>query len=107
MKKSGTIHNLDGLEKEIYRLQIEAINTEKKLSGNIDWLHHNTSEIILRSLLRRKRKFSRQNEGALHFFKNEAVNRFVSALAERIAIRAADSLDGLVNGVLNGRAQRL
>ena len=98
MKKTRNISNLDKLEKEIYRLQLDAKNMENKLDDNVDHLHHNFSSMMMNSILHSEK--SKENGKANFFesaFKNEKVNSFVNRITTHIADRAAKGIDELVD----------
>ena len=98
MENKRTIHNLDSLEKEIFRLQIEAMSTGKKLSTNFHWVQQHAGEIVFTSLISLKRASGKQ-EYLVHLFRNESISRFVISLADRIADRAASSIDTLLKRI--------
>lgn len=49
----GPIRNLTALDKEIYRLQLEAIKTEGRLGDNFNYLKHHFPEMVLGSITQR------------------------------------------------------
>ena len=97
MKRNRTIHNLNSLEQEINRLQGEARDMEKKMSDNMEWFSKNAIGILFDGLMCRKMNSAKQDQQAVRDFKNRAMNRFVMNLADRIATRAVNSFDGLLN----------
>ncbi len=70
MKKAKNIHNLDTLEKEIYRLRLSAKNIEEKLDNNFEHPQQNYSSMFMnfffakRSMKKKKEAFS-----LIHFSK--------------------------------------
>ena len=98
MKKVKPIHNLDSLEREIYRLQVEAMNVEKKLSANMDYLQENAGKIFINTFI-----CKRTTNKTGQFFKDEMINSLVRTIADRIAGRAADSIDSIVEKLFHNR----
>jgi hypothetical protein len=98
MKKARNISNLDKLEKEIYRLQLDAKNIENKLDDNFDHLHHNFSSMMMNSFCHRE-KSDKNGKGNFFdsAFKNEKVNSFVNRITGHIADRAAKGIDELLD----------
>ena len=52
-KIKGPIRNLTALEKEIYRLELEANRTEGKLGDNFKYLKHHFPEMAIGSITQR------------------------------------------------------
>jgi hypothetical protein len=90
MGKNRLIHSLDSLEKEIYRLQLEALEKEKKISENMEYLHDNASTILFNTLFRKKRGSEQKMKG--NFFKTEKFERIISKFADRLTDRAANGI---------------
>ncbi|HEX2628450.1 MAG TPA: hypothetical protein VHM26_05555 [Chitinophagaceae bacterium] len=100
MSTASSIHNLDTLEKEIYRLQLEAAAKEKQLEENVDWLRHNARQMIIDELFCRKRRQTSADESA-HNGKHERWKNFFDRMAEQFADRAADGVENLINKLFN------
>ncbi len=104
MKKSKNIHNLDNLEKEIYRLRLEAMRQEKKLSDNMAYLRENANSLIIHSVFcRKKTTFEKKNSEEEGFFKNERFNSMINRIKDRIANRAADGIESLLDRLFHKR----
>ena len=72
MKKRYTIHNLDTLEKEIYRLKLELRLKEVTLTDNWEKLLSDFPEILTNSLLcRNSEKLNGKETFGQRFFNNE------------------------------------
>jgi hypothetical protein len=98
MKKAKNLHNLDSLEREIYRLTLEAKNIEEKLDNNLAHLEENFSSITMNSFFGKKK--NRENEQASFFtslLKNEKLTTVVDKITDRIADRAAEGIDKLLD----------
>ena len=90
MKGEKNIHNLDSLEREIYRLKLEAKNLEGKLDKNLDYLQGNYFNLTMNSFF--CRDDSKKNAGAAHFFKHEGFNATINTIAGNIADKASERL---------------
>jgi len=102
MKKAKNIHNLDTLEKEIYRLKLEARNIEIKLDKNVEYLQYNYSSMFMNSFFhKRKHEEKERNSFFDSIFKNEAFNTTVNKITDRIADRAADAIDSLIDKIFH------
>ena len=100
--KAKNIHNLDSLEKEIYRLQLEAKHIGEKLDDNIEHLQENFSSIAMNSITCSKKKKSNENGSAFgDFLNNDKLNSVVGRVTDRIVERAADGIDKLVDKIFS------
>lgn len=104
MKKVKNIHNLDTLEKEIYRLKLEARNIEAKLENNFDYLQQNYSSIFMNSFSsKKKQEREKKNDFFDSLFKNENFYSAINKVTEHIANRAADGIDSLIDKIFHKR----
>lgn len=55
MKKLKNIHNLDTLEREIYRLELEAKNIEQKFDRNFERLQNTGFSMFINSIFHRRK----------------------------------------------------
>ncbi|HEY6504802.1 MAG TPA: hypothetical protein VIZ28_12555 [Chitinophagaceae bacterium] len=100
MKRTRKIHNLDTLEKEIYRLQLEAKNTEEKLDRNFDHLRDNYSSMFMNSFFSsRRNKEEGRSSFFDSFFKNENFTAAINKVTDHIANRAAEGIENLVDKI--------
>lgn len=101
MAKPNQIKNLDSLEKEIYRLKLEARNNSKKLSSQMDHLQQHYASMTANSFFCKgdeKKSSGKANEKESFFhslFENETFQDGVDSLLDRFAGRAAAGLDKL------------
>ena len=67
------IHNLDTLEKEIYRLQLKTKNTAEKLNDNLEYLQDHYASMTMNSILNRSCNYKEKlKEKIINFiWKNE------------------------------------
>jgi len=100
--KAKNIHNLDSLEKEIYRLQLEAKHIGERLDDNIEHLEENFSSIAMNSIGCNKKSKSGENGNPFtEFFNNDKLNSVVSRVTDRIVERAAAGIDKLVDKIFS------
>jgi len=98
MKKAKNIHSLDSLEREIYRLKLEAKSIEDKMDHNFEHLQENFSSMTMNSFCS-KRKNKEDGKDSLFgsFLKNEKLNSVADKITDHIANRAADGIDKLID----------
>jgi hypothetical protein len=97
MKKSKNIHNIDSLEREIYRLKLEVKNIEEKLDDNFTHLQQNFSSMAMNSFLS-GRKIGSPQEGLFNsFIKNEAAASFLNKISGHIGNRVMENIDSLID----------
>jgi hypothetical protein len=93
MKKEKNIHNLDSLDRELYRLNLEAKNLEEKLDHNLDHLQENYLSMTMNSVFgRHENKNNGDNGFWKSFVKNEGFNSAVKTIAGNVAAKAAEEL---------------
>jgi hypothetical protein len=101
MKKTA-IKNLDALEKEIYRMKLEARQLEEKLDTNFSYLKDNYGAMAINSLFHKKKKNEDSTEGFFDsFIKNDTIKTVVSKVTDHIADRAADGINDLIDKLTN------
>jgi hypothetical protein len=102
MKKAMNIHNLDSLEREIYRLKLEAKNIEEKLDQNLEHLHGNFSSIAMNSFFHEKKNKEEEKDYIFgSFLKNEKLNAFVNKITDHITERAEEGIDKLIDKIFH------
>lgn len=98
MKKNKPIRNLDTLEKEMYRLELQAKNIEEKLDHNLDHLQENYLSMTMNSFFCKKEN---KKETGGHFwssfFNHDGVNAAMNKMAGDIATKAAEGIDSLLD----------
>jgi hypothetical protein len=100
MKKVKNIHNLDSLEREIYRLKLETKNIEEKLDHNLEHLHENFSSMAMNSFFRKNKNEEKDNIFG-SFLKNEKLNTFVNKITDHITERAEEGIDKLIDKIFH------
>ena len=104
MKKEKHIHDLETLEKEIYRLELEDRNIEAKLENSFEYLQRNYSSVLLNSFSCKKKHEREKKNGFLSsFFKNENFNGAIDKVTDHIVSRAADGIDSLIDKIFHNR----
>ena len=98
MKNTASIHNLDTLEKEIYRLKLEVRSIEKSLDNNFEHLQQNCSSMFMNSFFQKKKHEEKERNSFFDsFFKNENFNGFVNKVTQHITNKASEGIDDLIN----------
>jgi len=98
MKKAKNIHSLDSLEREIYRLKLEAKDLEDKMDYNFEQLQENFTSMAMNSLCgKKKNKEDGKDDLFGSFLKNEQLNAVADKITDHIGNRAADGIDKLID----------
>ena len=90
MKKKKNIKDIDTLEKEIYRLKLEAKRTEDKFENNIDYLERNYPSMVVNSFFSGEKE--KENGSSHSFFRSERLNSILSSVTDHIAEKASDGI---------------
>lgn len=101
MKEKKNIHNLDSLEREIYRLKLQAKNMEGKLDKNLDYLQDNYWNMTMNSFF--CKGDSKKNGGGSNFFRHEGFNATINTIAGNIADKASERLHSWMNDFFGTR----
>jgi hypothetical protein len=88
------IRNMDQLEKEIYRLRLEARKKEDKFSSQLDFFRANFASITMNSF------FSRSNKEKSNAGPKE---RFFSSIADKLADKAINGIENLLKRYFKDR----
>jgi hypothetical protein len=100
MKKTKNIHNLDTLEREIYRLKSEAKDIEEKLDRNLDHFQENYWSMTMNSFFcKDENKTNGEHSFGKNLFKHEGFNAVVNTIAENIADKATEGLHSWMNNL--------
>jgi hypothetical protein len=107
MKKAKDIHNLDSLEREIYRLKLEAKSIKEKMDHNLEQLQDDFSSMAMNSFFCRRKNRGEDNENFFEsILKNEKLNKVVDKVTDHIANRAAESIDELIDKIFHKKKHR-
>lgn len=106
MKKKSRIHNLDSLEKEIYRLQLEAKELEEKLQKGGEHLQANYASMFMNSFFRKKKRNAEERHRFFDFlFKNEHFTSVLSRIGEKVSDHSADRLINLIDRLFSRKKE--
>ena len=97
MKKTKKIRNTNTLEREIYRLQLEAKNLEEKIDRNLEHLQENYFSMTMNSFFQKKEKKSFFES----VFRNENFTATLNKVTDHISSRAAESIETLVDKIFH------
>src|SRR6185503_2802722 len=107
MKKAKNIHSLDSLEREIYRLKLEAKSIEEKLDHNFEHLQENFSSITMNSFCSKKKNKENEKDGLFgSFLKSEKLNTVADKITDHVANRAAEGIDKLIDKIFHKKKHR-
>lgn len=98
MAQRRHIHNIDTLEREIYRLQLHSKNMEQRIDENFSYLQKNFSSMAMGSIFSKKSGKSEIKDQILgSIFSNEklqgALGRVIDHLIDKI-VEGAENLAG-------------
>ncbi len=105
-KASSHIKSLDSLEKEIYRLRLEAKKAEEKLGANLDFLQHNYASMTMNSIFDRSSSGKEPGKEKLKeklfdsIWENERVHHGINKIIGHLADKAAEGIESLIDRVL-------
>ena len=107
MKKAKNIHNLESLEREIYRLKQEAKSIEEKLDHNFEHLQENFSSITMNSFCSKKKNNENGKAGLFaSFLKDEKLNTVADKIKDHVASRAAEGIDKFIDKIFHKKKRR-
>lgn len=96
-------HNLDTLEKEIYRLQLEAKNKREKLNSNFEHLRDHYTSMTMNSVFNhsadRKEKLKEKIINSI--WENEKIQEGLDQIIERLADKTSDGIENLLNKIFH------
>ncbi len=97
MRTNKHIHNLDTLEKELYRLQLSSKESAKKLKDDLEYLRENFFTLAKNSVKKEKKKEETQSTFFDSIFKNEHVRETVSGITNKITDHTAKAVSDLID----------
>jgi hypothetical protein len=102
------IKNLDSLEKEILRLQLEARSKADKLEKNFDHFRENYASMTMNMIFNRScRKEAGKEKLKEKLFNsiwgNEKVHNGIDRICGHLADKAAGGIESLLNKILHGK----
>lgn len=94
-RATHSIKNISELDKEIYRLQLQAKNLEDKMDDQLTYLQQHYPGMIMNSVLPNKENITQRLTGSL--LNNQKVQTVLEKLTDHLADKAAEGLDKLVD----------
>jgi len=101
MKDRPHIHNLDTLEKEIYRQQLLLRDSAKQLEKDLDYFRENFIKLARNSIKKERNKEEKTSSFFEHMFKNEHVREAVTNITDRITDHAAEAVNQLIDSLFH------
>ena len=102
MKKVKKINTLRELESEIYRLKLEAKNTEDKLEDSFQSLRTSFPSLLLNSVFYKKARHEHEKSNFFEsVLKNEKLNIIFTKIADRVTDHAATGLESLIDSIFH------
>ena len=102
MAKARNIRNLASLDREIYRLQLQARKLEDKLGNNLEYFQENSSSLFMNSFFgNRHGEKGKKNGHSFAFWKNEMINFFFEKFSENIAGKLADGVNKMFDRIFH------
>lgn len=100
-KAQGNIHNLDTLDKEIYRLQLHARNRHDEFNRNIDYFKDNYGKLIKNTILHPSGS-AQSMSGAIidKVTHHPAVQSAIQKVVDHIAKKATEGVDAVLGKIL-------
>ncbi|MBI2730366.1 MAG: hypothetical protein HYX40_06395 [Sphingobacteriales bacterium] len=97
--KPSRIHNLDNLEKEIYRLKLHSKKLEDKMDDNFNYLKENYSRMARNSFFGKKEGVKDTLGAGISgaFFRNEKLQQAIDKIVTHLVEKATDGLDTLLD----------
>ena len=94
MSQHNSIHNIDSLEKEIYRLKLDLERTKKCIGGQWDYLSTHGSSLFKKPFsCSNKAKQKEEEKNGKHSFFSEKLNTLSGKIIDNITERAAQRMD--------------
>jgi hypothetical protein len=95
--RAKNIHNLDSLEREIYRLSLEAKKKEEEIDNNFDYLRSNFGSLLINSFSCKMKKNAEQKSGLFEStLKDETLKSAFTKVTDHITNRTIEGIDELI-----------
>ncbi|MBK5270704.1 MAG: hypothetical protein JJE22_06790 [Bacteroidia bacterium] len=103
--KNRNIRNLDTLEKEIYRLQLEAKQIEERLDSNLDHFQHNYAYMAMNSLFHRSSGKEKVKEKIFSsILENEKISKGIDKIFGYLADKTAEGIENLFDRIFHKKS---
>jgi hypothetical protein len=96
------IKNIDTLEKEIYRLQLEARNCKDKLGKNLEHLQKHYASMTMNSFS--SRNSSTKEKIFSSIWENEKVRNGLDKIVSYVAEKASDGVERVLDKILHQKS---
>src|ERR1043166_6890454 len=100
---AAKIKNIDTLEKEIYRLQLEARNYKDKLEENLEYLQKHYASMAMNSFFKKNSSAKEKvKEKILNsIWENEKVRTGIDKIVDYVTEKATDGVENLLDKIFN------
>jgi hypothetical protein len=100
---ASKIKNLDTLEKEIYRLRLEARNFEDKLEKNFDHLQKNYASMTMNTVFGAASSAKEKVKDKIFnsIWENEKIRSGFDKIVSHLADKAAEGIENFVDKILH------
>ena len=99
------IKNLDTLEKEIYRLQLEARDRKDKLEKNWEYLQKHYASFTMNSFFNRRTSTKEKVKEKIFntVWENDKIRNGLDKIVDHLAEKATDGIESLLDKILHQR----
>jgi hypothetical protein len=99
--KASKIHNLDTLDKEIYRLKFYGKELESRMDDNLGYLKDNYGRMAKNSIFSKKEgvKETLVDGIAGSFIKNERLQQAIDKIVDHLVDKATEGIDVLIDKI--------
>jgi hypothetical protein len=105
MSTGKNIHNLDSLEREIYRLRLEAKNMEQQLDKNLSYLQKHYSSMTLHSIFQQKEPKELLKEKILHsVWENEKLQQALGKIVDHLVDKTVEGAETVFDKVFHKKS---
>ncbi|HET9055550.1 MAG TPA: hypothetical protein VFN30_01755 [Chitinophagaceae bacterium] len=97
--KASKIHNLDTLEKEIYRLKLHGKKMEGKIDDDFDYLRENFGKMARNSFFHKREGLKETITNGItgSFVKSERLQQAIDKIVNHLVDKATDGIDSLLD----------
>jgi len=98
-----TFHNLDTLEKEIYRLRLKAKNLAEEISHNFEYLQDHYTSMTMNTVFNRPAYHKEKlKERIIDFiWENEKIHDGIDRIINHLAAKTSEGLESLLNKIFH------
>lgn len=97
-----TIHNLDQLEKEVYRLKLKSKLLEEKMNDHLDYFQQHAGGLFFNSIFQRRNSSGETTPGIVQMLLgHDGLHSAIQRLVGHYADKAAEGLDHLIEKLIH------